>query len=74
MNHNLLTQHLSTLITKWENEVIEFKLAGTYYKTDKIGEYFSALANGLFSGRFDDGKIHSYSLQFRLRSLDQQLR
>lgn len=48
MNQVELTQHLSTLITEWENEVIEFKLAVTDYKTDKIGEYFSALANGLF--------------------------
>ena len=46
INHETLTQHLSTLIAKWENEVIEFKLAGTDYKTDKIDEYFSALANG----------------------------
>jgi ATP-dependent DNA helicase RecG len=48
LNQEALTQHLSTLIAKWENEVIEFKQAGTDYKTDKIGEYFSALANGLF--------------------------
>lgn len=40
-----LTHLLSTLIAEWENEVIEFKQAGTDYKTDKIGEYFSALAN-----------------------------
>lgn len=37
---------ISTLITKWENEVIEFKLAGADCKTDKVGEYFSALAIG----------------------------
>jgi ATP-dependent DNA helicase RecG len=45
MNHETLIQYLSALIAKWENEVIEFKLVGTDYKTDKIGEYFSALAN-----------------------------
>jgi ATP-dependent DNA helicase RecG len=45
MNQEALTQHLSSLIAKWENEVIEFKQAGTDYKTDKIGAYFSALAN-----------------------------
>ena len=33
------------LIHEWENEVVEFKQAGNDYKTDKIGEYFSALAN-----------------------------
>ena len=36
---------LSDLIATWENEVIEFKQAGNDYSTDKIGEYFSALAN-----------------------------
>jgi ATP-dependent DNA helicase RecG len=45
MNQEALTQRLLSLITEWENEVIEFKQAGTDYKTDKIGEYFSALAN-----------------------------
>jgi ATP-dependent DNA helicase RecG len=45
MNHEILTQQLSSLIAKWENEVIEFKQAGTDCKTDKIGAYFSALAN-----------------------------
>lgn len=50
INDEALTQQLSTLIVKWENEVIEFKLAGTDYKTDKIGEYFSALANEAFRG------------------------
>jgi hypothetical protein len=44
MDNKHLTQHLSMLITKWENEVIEFKLAGADYKT---GEYFSALVVGL---------------------------
>lgn len=45
MNQEALTQRLSSLIAKWENEVIEFKQVPTDYKTDKIGEYFSALAN-----------------------------
>ena len=34
-----------SLITTWENEVVEFKQAGNDYPTDKIGSYFSALAN-----------------------------
>lgn len=50
MNQEALTQHLSSLIAKWENEVIEFKQAGTDYKTDKAGKYFSALANEAFRG------------------------
>lgn len=45
-----LFQHISTFITEWENEVVEFKLAPADYKTDKIGEYFSALANEAFRG------------------------
>ena len=36
---------LEKLIHDWENEVVEFKQAGNDYKTDKIGEYFSALTN-----------------------------
>jgi ATP-dependent DNA helicase RecG len=36
---------LDDLIATWENEVIEFKQAGRDYDTDKIGEYFSAMAN-----------------------------
>lgn len=36
---------LNGLLQSWENEIIEFKQAGNDYKTDKIGEYFSALAN-----------------------------
>jgi len=36
---------LTELIQEWENEVVEFKQAGKDYSTDKIGEYFSALAN-----------------------------
>jgi ATP-dependent DNA helicase RecG len=36
---------LHRLIIEWESEVVEFKEAGQDYSTDKIGEYFSALAN-----------------------------
>lgn len=36
---------LNSLIATWENEVVEFKQAGNDYDTNKIGEYFSALAN-----------------------------
>jgi ATP-dependent DNA helicase RecG len=36
---------LNNLICNWENEVVEFKQAWKDYSTDKIGEYFSALAN-----------------------------
>lgn len=36
---------LADLIETWENEVIEFKEARNDYDTDKIGQYFSALAN-----------------------------
>lgn len=40
-----LSALLEQLITAWENEVVEFKQADEDYKTDKIGEYFSALSN-----------------------------
>jgi len=36
---------LKQLISTWENEVVEFKEADNNYSTDKIGSYFSALAN-----------------------------
>jgi len=36
---------LRQLIYDWESEVVEFKQAGKDYSTEKIGEYFSALAN-----------------------------
>lgn len=45
MNYTELHELLDQLIASWENEVIEFKQAGKDYPTDKIGEYFSALAN-----------------------------
>lgn len=45
MEHGELTQLLNNLIATWENEVVEFKQAGSDYSTDDIGKYFSALAN-----------------------------
>ena len=45
MNPPELIAVLNTLIATWENEVVEFKQAGKDYDTDKLGEYFSALAN-----------------------------
>ncbi|MBS0213578.1 MAG: putative DNA binding domain-containing protein [Proteobacteria bacterium] len=45
MEKTELTQLLESLIATWENEVVEFKQAGSDYSTDDIGKYFSALAN-----------------------------
>lgn len=45
MDQAALLNVLNGLIATWENEVVEFKQAGHDYKTDTIGEYFSALAN-----------------------------
>lgn len=45
MDQATLQSLLSSLIATWENEVAEFKRAGNDYDTNKIGEYFSALAN-----------------------------
>jgi len=45
MDQATLQLLLASLIATWENEVVEFKLAGKDYDTNKIGEYFSALAN-----------------------------
>lgn len=45
MDQSRLSQLLVKLIATWENEVVEFKQASNDYSTDKIGEYFSALAN-----------------------------
>ena len=45
MDPHKLQGHLNHLIAAWESEVVEFKQAGKDYDTDKIGEYFSALAN-----------------------------
>ncbi len=40
-----LQQVLDHLITHWESETVEFKEASNDYGTDRIGRYFSALAN-----------------------------
>lgn len=40
-----LKRLLDLLIARWEGEVVEFKQAGNDYDTDRIGRYFSALAN-----------------------------
>lgn len=45
MDQAALSALLDDLIATWENEVVEFKQANNDYKTDTIGEYFSALAN-----------------------------
>ena len=36
---------LESLISTWENEVVEFKQANKDHDTDRIGKYFSALSN-----------------------------
>ncbi|ABA89966.1 ATP-binding protein, putative [Syntrophotalea carbinolica DSM 2380] len=45
MTQEKLQALLTSLISTWENEVVEFKQAGNEYSTNRIGEYFSALAN-----------------------------
>ena len=45
MTQDELTNLLSELITRWENEVVEFKEGGAGFSTHDIGKYFSALAN-----------------------------
>lgn len=45
MDAAALRQKLIDLIATWENEVVEFKEVSNDYDTDKIGRYFSALAN-----------------------------
>jgi ATP-dependent DNA helicase RecG len=45
LDTNTLGDLLDKLIAGWENEVAEFKEAGDAFSTDKIGQYFSALAN-----------------------------
>jgi ATP-dependent DNA helicase RecG len=45
MEHAALKALLDSLISAWENEVIEFKEASDNYSTSDIGKYFSALAN-----------------------------
>lgn len=36
---------LETLMSMWENEIVEFKEAKNQYDTDRIGRYFSAISN-----------------------------
>lgn len=36
---------LSSLMERWENEIVEFKEAKGQYSEDKIGQYFSAISN-----------------------------
>jgi ATP-dependent DNA helicase RecG len=45
MDKTTLEALLGRLIARWEGEVVEFKQAGKDYDTDKIGRYFSAMAN-----------------------------
>jgi ATP-dependent DNA helicase RecG len=45
MDAAALNQKLTELIATWENEVVEFKEVSNDYDTDKIGRYFSAMAN-----------------------------
>ncbi len=45
MTPTALRQKLQDLIATWENEVVEFKEVSSDYDTDRIGRYFSALAN-----------------------------
>ncbi|PIF91734.1 ATP-dependent DNA helicase RecG [Acidovorax sp. 62] len=45
MDKAALEAVLGRLISRWEGEVVEFKQAGKDYDTDKIGRYFSAMAN-----------------------------
>ncbi|HQZ33495.1 MAG TPA: putative DNA binding domain-containing protein [Ilumatobacteraceae bacterium] len=45
MTNDELGNLLQRLIAGWENEVVEFKRAGADFDTDRIGRYFSALAN-----------------------------
>jgi ATP-dependent DNA helicase RecG len=45
MNPSELKSLLQSLISRWENETVEFKNVGDSYSTSDIGKYFSALAN-----------------------------
>lgn len=45
MDQSELQNLLNRLISTWENETVEFKEASNIFNTDKIGRYFSALAN-----------------------------
>lgn len=45
MTQDELQTLLHTLITQWENEIIEFKQASKDFKLSELGQYFSALSN-----------------------------
>lgn len=45
MDQPTLATLLDALIAGWENEVVEFKEVSKDFDTDKIGRYFSAMAN-----------------------------
>ena len=45
MEQQKLRELLSSLITAWESELVEFKEASNDYKTSEIAKYFSALSN-----------------------------
>ncbi len=36
---------LDAMLDNWENEITEFKEAKSYFDTDKLGRYFSAISN-----------------------------
>ena len=40
-----LKSFLHSLLSRWEDEVVEFKRGGAGFSTGEIGEYVSALAN-----------------------------
>ena len=40
-----LKRLLHSILSNWEDEVVEFKRGGAGFSTGEIGEYFSALAN-----------------------------
>lgn len=68
MDQIQLSSKLNTLVTEWENEVVEFKEASNDFDTDKIGRYFSALSN--------EANLHGLDeawLVFGIRNSDRQV-
>ncbi len=66
MQPSELKRLLDQLVATWENEVVEFKQADENYKTDKIGEYFSALSNEAnLSGRESAWLVLAFSNKTR---------
>ena len=45
MKSEELKVFLRSFLSRWEDEVVEFKRGGKGFSTGEIGEYFSALAN-----------------------------